>query len=152
MSPCRAHAPLLLAEPDGTLDAAGLARLEAHVATCPTCRRQRAALRAAGDHLRATTAAIPTPDPAAAWRALRPQLTTPAAPRRATPWIWSTWAAPLAAAALFTILLTRGPAPTGPAPAVARADYVQAADAASTLVYVDQASGWLIVWATTPDA
>ena len=60
--------------------------------------------------------------------------------------------APLAAAALFTILLIRGPAPAGFEPTIARADYVQAAEADSTLIYADQARGWYIVWTTTPDA
>ncbi|MEN9403282.1 MAG: hypothetical protein RL091_1985, partial [Verrucomicrobiota bacterium] len=36
--------------------------------------------------------------------------------------------------------------------AVARAEYVEAGDVnASTMVYVDKESGWLVVWATNVD-
>lgn len=160
MPPCRDTLPLLLAEPDGTLDAAGLARLEAHVATCPACRQQRAALAAARQVLLRPVPADRVPDAALAWRELRPQLrgdrTATAAdgtPRR--PFRWWSLTAPLATAAVFAFALitTRPdttPSSTQAVPEVARADYVQAAPDASTLVYVDQSSGWLIVWASEP--
>ncbi len=154
MPSCRVIAPLILAECDGPLAAAALARLEAHVATCPTCRQQRAALRLAGDELRrAPQPGITADDARNAWLDLRPQLReVPARPPRA--WIRPVfaWTAPLATAAVFAFALTATrPAMNRTTPPNARADFVQAPADASTLVYVDQQSGWLIVWASEPD-
>lgn len=145
MKSCREIEPLLVAEPDGTLNAAGLARLEDHVATCSACRRQRAALAHLHAQLRTPVREPDAADAATAWQALRPRMSR-SAPRRRPIASWST-VTPLATATAFALALWWG-AP-GPAP-VAHAQYVEVHADASTMVYVDQPSGWLIVWASEP--
>jgi hypothetical protein len=76
---------------------------------------------------------------------------------------WPAWAAwtglPLAAAAALALVFWApddAPTATGEdatfaEAAPAYAEFVEASDnAASTVVYVDQESGWLIVWASAP--
>ncbi|HEY1110492.1 MAG TPA: hypothetical protein VGE76_17715 [Opitutaceae bacterium] len=70
--------------------------------------------------------------------------------RRFLPWL----AVPLgAAAAIATALyVASDPSQTPPSVshgpgAIARADYVEAPGAAQTMVYVDEKSGWLVVYA-----
>lgn len=161
MPTCREIEPLLLSEPDGTLDATGLTQLEAHAAECPDCRRQRALLSAAAASLRQTAAAVSVPSAREEWLTLRDRLRAERGDRPATgktaarPWLyWGVRTAALgAAAAIACIAYLRQPLPA-PAPAgsaLARAEFVRADNAASTLVYVDQESGWLIVWADSPN-
>jgi hypothetical protein len=58
-------------------------------------------------------------------------------------------AAPVAAAAALAVAVWFKPPALAPAdPAIARAVFVEPGDArATTLVYVDEPTGWLIVWA-----
>jgi len=155
MSACTEIVSLLVAEPDGTLSAAELARLETHVAGCPDCRRQRALLRATPVALRIATSTFSVPSVPAEWSELRARLLgepggTATHRRQRRPWFaWSLPIAAVGAAAAFAILAffrEPGGSPL-PLPAVAHADFFQAENVASTLVYVDQESGWLIVWA-----
>ena len=153
---CRDIEPLLLAERDDVLTREQQATLVTHVATCAACRQLRATLGEALDRYQADAALITVPDTADAWRELSAALaeTTakPAKRRPLAPIIW--FGAPFAAAAAiaFAFFITR-PTVThlearGPVAENARADYVEAGDAsASTLVYVDKESGWLVVWA-----
>ena len=155
MTRCRDITDLLIAELDGALAPAELARVEAHVAGCALCRRQRALLAATPVALREATAAIPTPDADREWARLSQRIretdaSRPGAAlvRRTATWVWSaTAAAVVIAIGLFNL-------PTGPTGSLAsaRADYVQAEGTTSTLVYVDQESGWLIVWADSASA
>lgn len=155
MNRCRDITDLLVAELDGALGTAELARVETHVAQCAHCRRQRAVLAATPVAMREATAAIPTPDADREWARLSHRIRTSDAPRsaagslrRVATWGWSAAAAAVAIAiGLFNL-------PTRPAAtlASARADYVQAEGTTSTLVYVDQESGWLIVWADSASA
>ena len=119
----------------------------------PLSAAEEARLRVVGEHLRQHVATTPVPEAAAAWQRLRPRLSPsrPVSRRRAAWW----WGGPILATAAAAWLLLLRPALSPPAPAtalgdVARADYVQVADDATALVYVDDESGWLIVWASTP--
>ena len=161
MPTCREIAPLLLSEPDGTLDATELAQLEAHAAECPDCRRQRALLSAATVALKQTSAAVSIPSAREEWMSLRDRIRSERGDRPAVgktaarPWLyWGIRTAALsAAAAIACIAYLRQPlpAPASAGAALARAEFVRADNAASTLVYVDQESGWLIVWADSPN-
>lgn len=161
---CRDIEPLLLAERDGVLTPKQHAELAAHVAACPACRQARAIYGEAVTFLKTDAANVAVPDADKEWRTIRAQLhgegAKPARRHPLAPVIW--FSAPFAAAAAlaFAFFVTRSPVPPTtslppPAPAtteIARADFVEAGDAnASTMVYVDKDSGWLVVWATNTD-
>ncbi|MDQ5978641.1 MAG: hypothetical protein QG602_1615 [Verrucomicrobiota bacterium] len=147
---CRDNESLILAERDGALTKPQLAALSDHVAACPACAKLRADLATALRAYKSGLAEVPAPDADEAWRELQARLHAPA--RRAkkrplAPLIW--FGAPIAAAAALAIaLLPRSGEPLPASPLEARAEFVEAGDpAASTLVYVDKESGWLVVWA-----
>lgn len=166
---CSDSESLILAERDGVLTKDQLAALSDHVAACPTCRQFQATLHTALDSLKAGINAVTVPDAGEAWHELQMKLHQPEArtsrKRPVAPVIW--FSAPLAAAAAiaFAFFLTR---PSTPAPSlevavvlpplhdpslIAGADFVEPGDPnATTLVYVDKDSGWLVVWATDGDA
>jgi predicted anti-sigma-YlaC factor YlaD len=145
---CRDIEPLLLAERDGVLTKDQHAKLERHVAACPSCQQWRARLNDALDAYQAESAAVNVPDADAEWHLLRAQLNgdgaKPARKRPLAPVIW--FGSSLAvAAALALVFLVAQPKPAEPAPvSVAQSDGT--ADAA-TMAYVDKDSGWLVVWA-----
>jgi len=160
---CRDSESLILAERDGGLTKDQLAALSDHVAACTACAQLRANIATAIAAYKADVAAIPVPDSNEAWRDLQSRLHKPARKRPLAPVIW--FALPLAVAAAIAIafFVTR---PTTSAPSgelantpplydpstIAGADYVEAGDPnASTMVYVDKDSGWLVVWATDSD-
>jgi anti-sigma factor RsiW len=151
---CRDIEPLLLAERDSVLTNDRHASLERHVAACPACQQLRTRLLEAMDVFRADVANVPVPDADAEWHTLRAQLhgkpAKPAKTRPLAPVIW--FGSSLAAAAALAFVFFRGPAQpsptTAPAALVAQAEFVEAGDqSASTMVYVDKDSGWLVVWA-----
>ena len=157
---CRDIEPLLLAERDGVLTSKQHADLAAHVAGCPACRRERLIYGEAVTFLKTDAANVAVPDAEKEWRSIRSQLhaggAKSAKKRPLAPLIW--FSAPLAAAAAlaFAFFVTRPPVTQAPSltpqtspTEVARADFVEAGDTnASTMVYVDKDSGWLVVWAT----
>lgn len=168
---CRDNESLILAERDGALTKVQLAALSDHVATCPACAKLRANLAAALAAYAAGLREVPAPDAAEAWRELQGRLHQPAKREKhpLAPVVW--FGAPFVAAAAlaFAFIVNR---PAAPAPlttatlaasaplvsapfddsVIAGADYVEAGDPnASTLIYVDKESGWLVVWATPPD-
>ena len=165
---CRDIESLILAERDGALTKAQLAALSDHVAACPACLKLRRDLTSAIDAYKADVAAVAVPDADDAWRDLQTRLAKPAKQRPLAPVIW--FGASLAAAAAIAVALfvTRplpSPTPsdelavvTPPPPlhdpsVIAGADFVEAGDPnASTLVYVDKESGWLVVWATDAES
>ncbi|MBL9205758.1 MAG: zf-HC2 domain-containing protein [Opitutaceae bacterium] len=151
MSPCRTFADLLLAELDGALSPAELVRIESHVSTCAECHRQRALLAATRSTLRQVAADIPTPDANREWTRLQQRIHNAKSERRRSSLLRRglTWGLPIAAAALVavSVSLVHSPVARLNGLASASADFVQAEGTASTLVYVDQESGWLIVWA-----
>lgn len=83
---------------------------------------------------------------------MQARLSTPASQRKRTlaPILWLS--APLAAAAAIMLALLSGiqiPFTTPDVPTT-HVDYVVAGDpSASTVVYLDQDSGWLVVWASS---
>lgn len=160
MPTCNEIERLLLSEPDGALTATELAELEAHVSGCEACRRQRNQLSTVSSSLKKSQAEVPIPSSREEWMTLRNRIHEErGAERKTNRWSrpWLRWGIPAlslgTAAAVACILYLRAPSP---APfsrvTIARAEYVQSENAASTLVYVDQESGWLIVWASPPDA
>lgn len=157
MPSCQHITSLLIAEPDGRLTPAEQAEIEGHVAECAACRQQRAMLAAIPASLQAVTQSVSTPNPQQEWMRLRSQLPKQRSQgKRQTPKtpFWLQWSFPLgaAAAAVVVALVTHFRysdriSLEQRSATVARAEYVQAENADSTLVYVDQESGWLIVWA-----
>ncbi len=154
---CRDTESLILAERDGVLTSGQHASLAQHLATCPACRQLRAGLTEATLFMKTEAANVPVPDAGRAWRELQSGLPgtkpRPAKKLPLAPVIW--FGAPLAAAAalVFAFLSTQTPAPRAQSqPETARADFVEAGNFnASTMVYVDKDSGWLVVWATDGD-
>jgi anti-sigma factor RsiW len=139
---CRDIEPLLLAERDGVLTSEQHAALAKHVAACPACRQERLIYGEAVTFLKTDAANVPVPDADKEWRAIRSQLNGGARSSRKArlaPVIW--FGAPLAAAAAlaFAFFVNR------PAPPIAETPD-------STVAYVDQESGWLVVWAAEGDA
>lgn len=152
---CTEAESLLLAERDGALSPAQDAALAQHVTGCPACRHLRSDLTAALAGWKTDVTQVTVPDANASWTALRPHLpgrkSTPR--RKLASVIWL--GAPLAAAAaLAFVFLTPSrsvspPSETASLPVVARAEFVEPGNAnASTMVYVDKDSGWLVVWAS----
>ena len=159
---CREAQAQIFAERDGALAENERAALVAHVAECGDCRRIRAEFTAALTHWKSAAQNAVVPDPEREWQAVRRKIrggveagAVRLAPRRPGLLTWLT--VPLAAAgalalALFISVPTRN-SPEDATPAalthVARADSVVVSGRnASTMVYVDEKSGWLIVWAS----
>jgi predicted anti-sigma-YlaC factor YlaD len=157
---CRDIEPLLLAERDGVLTNEQHAALAGHVATCASCRQLRANLSAALDEFRTDAARVSVPNVDEEWRTLRAQLhgaeAKPTKKRPLAPVIWfSASLAAVAAVAFAFIVGHPTPQPTTLAQATesARPNFVETADSnASTMVYVDKDSGWLVVLAADTTA
>lgn len=153
---CRQAEPQIFAERDGRLDPGQHAALAEHVANCPTCRRITDDLSAAVGMWKAQVQAVVVPDVEREWHDLRRRMRheTAAAKERHSPWrLWI--GAPLAAAAAVAAIVALNPTSRDvvpPPPAgrsVARAEYVDVPSAnASTVVFVDDKSGWLVVMAS----
>lgn len=157
---CRDIEPLILAERDGVLTSEQHTALAGHVAACPACRRFRDSLTEATLFLKTEAANVPVPDADQAWHELHAQLhgepVRPARKRPLAPVIW--FGSTLAAAAALTFAFLNRQPQSMPTvildnDVVAEAEFVEAGDLnASTLVYVDKESGWLVVWAADADA
>lgn len=151
---CHDSENLILAERDRELTKEQQTTLSSHLTSCPACRDFQANLHRALDSYRTTAGIIPVPDSNEAWRDLQaglPRGKDKASRKRPlAPIIW--YSAPLAAAAAiaFAFVLGRSPSPAAEFPLeTARAEFVEAGDTnATTMVYVDKDSGWLVVWAT----
>lgn len=147
---CRDIESLILTEKDGALTPEQAAALTGHVAACPHCRQFRADLATSLKAYRDETASITAPDADEAWREIQGRLHEPATHAKKTPLAPVVWfGAPLAAAAALAFtFFTRQPEAAATDPLEASAEFVEAGDAsASTMVYVDKDSGWLVVWA-----
>jgi anti-sigma factor RsiW len=164
---CREIESLILAERDGALTKAQLANLSAHVAACPACASLRARLDTAIHAYHAELAAIPVPDADEAWRDLQARLhgaegkSSRKRPLAPVIWLGTSLAVAAALALAFFVAhparstpsteLANTPPPYDPS-VIAGADFVEAGNPnASTMVYVDKESGWLVVWATDVD-
>lgn len=134
--------------------------LEAHVAQCAACRRIQDDLAATFTAWRRDAASTAVPDAEREWHAVRRRIragdeSAIAGSRPSRNWFaWLGWPLGAVAAAAVAIIVSR-PQPLFPTPAdgvpafTARADFVEApGNNASTMVFVDEKSGWLIVWAS----
>jgi hypothetical protein len=146
----------------GARDDTPRAALAAHVAHCAACARLESQLGAALENWRSETARVPVPDAEREWQILRRKIrggvnvgdadaTESSRPSRWLSWITLPLGAAAAAAIAF-LVVQQSPAGLGHAPRearLARADFVEAPGAkASTMVYVDEKSGWLFVVAS----
>lgn len=150
---CREAQDQFFAERDGALPRPGSASLDAHLVHCHGCQQLRSAYVAGVAHWRAEVASVAVPDAVLAWQDVRRVLRNTRTVR--TPAFgWLTWlGAPIAAAAALTVAIFVNPdwrARFGvDAPIVARAEYVEVPSAnATTMVFVDDKSGWLVVFAS----
>ena len=159
---CRDTHSLILAERDGALSPAQRTELSAHLKSCPACRQMRLQVASALEDYARSIADVPVPDANESWREVQGRLNQPTRQRRLAPVIWL--GAPLAAAAAVALAFLSLDPTVPPSveksrtalakvqPEVARAEFVEAGDVnASTMVYVDKESGWLVVWATNVD-
>jgi predicted anti-sigma-YlaC factor YlaD len=147
---CHSAQRLLSAERDGALATGERAGLAAHVAGCAGCRQFQASLAVAGEALKIAALRVAVPDEERAWHDIHREMRA-ARPRAAQAW-WNLgrWALPLGAAAALAAVAVIGPSWTeddGPQ-TVARAEFVEVSGDASSVVYVDDKSGWLVVWAS----
>ena len=161
---CREAQSQLCAEPDGALDDRQRAALDGHLAQCEGCRRTRDELSAVFLAWRSEVSRTPVPDVDREWYAVRRRMRGGAeagapAPRRSRhlfAWI----GVPLGAAAALALALFVSPRLTSTAPAaahppaeIARANSVDVpGNNATTMVFVDDKSGWLFVWASDSTA
>lgn len=148
---CNRAEHLLLAERDGPLPPGEAGGLQTHLGECAACRRLQEDLQAGFDTWKSRTAAVSIPNAGGEWRAVRDRAREPRRMPRSPTWL--RLGLPLAAAAAVAFLFVRPPwqvpAPAmAPESAVARVDFVEPGNArASTLVYEDRESGWLVIWA-----
>ncbi|MEZ5277011.1 MAG: zf-HC2 domain-containing protein [Opitutaceae bacterium] len=148
---CRQAEKALSRHLDGELPEARVEALERHLSECATCRDTAAAWAGYGEAMKAGAPA-PRPDPIAAWydirRTLRnreesrPAETVPAWWARPLPWVGTAAALALLAVGYLSLRQTDPRPSTG-----TTVEYVETGlPDASTLVYVDDESGWTIVW------
>jgi hypothetical protein len=152
---CREALSQLAKDRDAAPEAGDCSDLAGHLAHCRSCRQVGANLEAALASWRTEAAQTAVPDPDQEWLAVRRRLRGAAASRDPAPG-WSfkpAWLIlPLAAAIAAVLYLPRTAAPEmrpGPGALVARANSVDVPGGkSSTMVFVDDQSGWLIVWAS----
>jgi predicted anti-sigma-YlaC factor YlaD len=173
---CRAAQSQIFAARDTPLGAAAAEALAAHLASCPACQLLQSQLAAAATAWQESDARVVVPNAETEWHAVRRKLRhLEAKPTPAFAWArLLRIGASLTAVAAITLLVrshlepAAGPTETtvtsqtvalnddGPwgdfedhYASTARAEYVETEDEeASPFVYVDDESGWLIVWAT----
>ena len=156
---CRAAQRLISAERDERLPASERAALEAHVAGCAPCRADRESLAAAAAAWATHDRAVAPPDVEQAWRDIRRgmrQAGPDSRPVHRPWWMRTLWTAvpALGAAAVALVVWIRGPKPvTDPEAAMASwAQFVEVnASVGAPVVIVDEASGWVVVWAAETD-
>ena len=159
---CREAQSQIFAERDGALDHTQRAALEGHVAQCGTCQRTRENLTAALAGWRNQASHAVVPDVEREWHAVRRQIRGGAeagAERTSRPRrnLFTWLAVPLGAAAAIAVamFITLQPESTLQAGAPARVAHANSVevrgDDAATVVFVDDKSGWLFVWASAPN-
>ncbi|HEY5553025.1 MAG TPA: zf-HC2 domain-containing protein [Opitutaceae bacterium] len=157
----------MFAEKDGALNEDKRTALEAHVAGCKSCSHFKHAIATTSRQLRESAQAVSVPDADSEWREIRRRIqkTEPAAP------VWArlvpALGVPLAAAAALAIAFIAAPQwfVRESKDPVAGAEIAQVAEVAwephaefveipgsddSMVVYLDEPSGWLVVWAVDP--
>jgi anti-sigma factor RsiW len=155
---CHTAENLLHAERDGALSKEQHADLERHVQGCARCAQLRLEIAAAGKAVQDDAARFTVPDADEEWRLLqleRRRREHEVRTRTSTPSLLRWVGAPMAAAAALALAFQAGrmmpmlpSAQDFEVPKEARADYVEVANRdASPIVFLDQESGWLVVWA-----
>ena len=146
---CSSAQRLLSAERDGAPASPERAGLAAHVAGCAECRRIQAEWVKTQANLNVAATRVVVPDEERAWQEIHREIraTRPTAARAW--WNLGRWVLPLGAAAALAAVAWIGPSWTDEngSQAGARAEFVEVAGDASSVVYVDDQSGWLVVWA-----
>jgi hypothetical protein len=158
---CREAQSQIFAERDGALDNAQRAALDGHIAHCGDCQRMREDFTAALASWRNEASHVAVPNVEREWHAVRRRIRGGSDsgaervehPRRN---LFTRFALPLgaAAAAAVAFFVTLQPSSTGvagthPEPKIARANSVDVpANDATTVIMVDDKSGWLFVWAS----
>lgn len=153
---CHSAHRLLSAERDGALADDERATLEAHVAACGECRQMRTVLGVALDAWRANQARVKVPDAERAWQDIHREIRQTSLGKSGKSRALPRWTLAMGAAAAVTIAATILPRwsdnfvpATEPLLEMARADYVETANNSPSMVYVDDQSGWLVVWAVS---
>ena len=177
---CRHAQDELLAARDASHGAAGSSALTEHLQNCAECRAVQQQFAQATNAWRETEAKVTIPDAQQEWHAVRRRLRQGETTTSPAPHWWRRtlqFSAPLAAAAVIALVVWSGresPAPptldpTSTSTEIAQIDdpwaeefadhfayaanveYVETENEdASPFVYVDDESGWLIVWASAP--
>ena len=152
---CREVQSELFAANEGTPANPRRAEVEAHVANCAACRRVHEDLTGALAAWRSDVSKIAVPDAELEWHAVRRRIRggggEPSVRSRHN---WMSWLGlPLATAAAVVLVMvapaSQSPDLDIPVGEVARAENIEApGNNASTMVFVDDKSGWLIVWAS----
>ena len=157
---CREAQSQIFAARDGAPDENPRAALEGHVAHCAACRQVRDNLTAALGAWRTDSARATVPDAEREWHAVRRRIRggvetnpTVARPRRSIfAWLPLTLGAAAAAAIALVVVVQQSSSESAGSlsgKVTARADYVEApGHNASTMVFVDDKSGWVIVLAS----
>lgn len=148
---CRQAEKALSRHLDDELPADEVATLEEHLATCSACRETATEWRGLGQAMRAE-APDEIPDPTKAWHDIRRTLRNREAPAiRANrrPW-WShplPWAGAGATIALLAVGYLLQDSPASQFQNGSTVEYIDTElPGASTVVYVDDETGWNIVW------
>lgn len=104
--------------------------------------------------LQAASARVSVPDSQRAWEDIRREIRTTAPAGSKERRMLPRWTLPLTAAAALALAATLAPrwlsnagTPGTNRPEIARADFVETAKDTSSMVYVDDKSGWLVIWA-----
>ena len=150
---CRAAQRLLSADRDGALAPPERAGLDEHVLACAECRQFQVMLSAAAADLKAAAAQVKVPDEERAWQDIHRAIRAGRPTATRSWWAPVRWALPIGAAAALAAVVAfvpiGGDDEAAPAAAVARAEFVEVPNNSSSVVYVDDQSGWLVVWAAS---
>lgn len=155
---CHSALRLISSERDGALTSTERAALESHLASCSDCREARRSLADVMEVWRTHAAATPPPDVERAWQDIRREIRASRAPAPSGSRKILRWSVPLGAAAALAAAIAVAPHfASNPHAEVAQlerahAEYVDVPGDASSMVYVDDQSGWLVVWAVNNDA
>lgn len=150
---CHKSHQLLSAERDGFLTADQQISLETHLKDCSRCRKVRPLVAASVESWRDSTASIQMPDVDRAWQDIRRAKRTEGSANSRHYAGALRWIAPLGIAAGLAVIASVTPRWQNHAQAAlvaqqekAHADYVDVPSDASSMVYVDDQSGWLVIW------
>jgi len=151
---CRTASRLLSAERDRVLSPEERTGFESHLAGCAKCQQARAVMAASLIHWQATAKEAELPEVEHAWQDIRRATRSTAPAQSANALGALRWAVPLGAAAALAIVAAVAPrsgssrveAAQVAQREVAHADFVEVPANASSMVYVDDQSGWLVVW------